>query len=310
MRTNLKKIIKKNFNILAKLYRLFKFSYFGLLGRIDPVKLAKLLYRIAHPGYHMNLSNPINFDEKINWLKFYSDTSTWSKLTDKYSVRTYVKDKGLGFTLNPLYGVYDNANQIDFDKLPNQFVLKSTNGGSGVQVIIVRDKKTLDITKVKKILTSWLNKVSPLYLAEPHYLKIKPRLLAEKYLEDDKKSSSIIDYKFNCFNGVVYSVFLCSDREKDSVKYSVYDLKWKLYPEKVIPEYRTDVSYPKPVSLGKMIEYSKTLSQGFPFVRIDWYEINNEPVFSEMTFTPGGGYQQFYTMEYLNELGAQLNLPK
>lgn len=147
--------------------------------------------------------------------------------------------------------------------------------------------------------------------AEYHYNKIVPRLMVEKLLENKSDSSSLLDYKFNCFDGRVYSIFFCSDREfGKSVCYSVYDLEWNLYPEKMKSRYRTEKVFPRPDSLEKMIEYSKQLSQGIPYVRVDWYEIDGNPIFGEMTFTPAGGFQSFYSMEYLQELGEQLDLSK
>lgn len=135
--------------------------------------------------------------------------------------------------------------------------------------------------------------------------------MIEKYLEDNGNSVSLLDYKFNCFDGKVYSIFFCSDREfGKAVCYSVYDLDWKLYPEKMQPKYRTTKTYSRPSSLDKMIEYSKQLSQGIPYVRVDWYEIDGEPVFGEMTFTPAGGFQSFYSEEYRLELGQQMDMSK
>lgn len=301
---------KTKFPIIVALLRALKFKYYNYIGKNNPIKLASILYNKAHPGYTLDILNPSNFDEKINWLKFNSDTSLWSEYADKYKVRDFVKSRGLYHTLNTIYGIYEKADDIEWDCLPSKFVVKSTNGASGVQIMIVQNKSNINKKKAGKIFNSWLSYTSPLFLAEPHYLKIKPRILIEKYLEDGKNSSSLVDYKFNCFNGKVYSIFFCSDREENSVKYSVYDLNWNLYPQKITPKYRTTKVFSKPKSLQKMIEYSSILSKGFPFVRVDWYEINGEPVFSELTFTPGGGYQQFYTMEYLKELGEKLQLPK
>ena len=259
----------------------------------------------------MDLSHPRDIDEKTSWMKLHADMSLWTRCADKYEVRSYVEECGLGFTLNKIFGVYEHAEEINFNDLPQQFVIKTTNGGGGKNVLIVTDKTTLDIAQTIKILNHWLAEEVGYRYYEPHYINIKPRLIIEKYLKPNFGETSLIDYKFNCFDSKVYSIFMCSDRKfNESVCYSVYDLDWKLYPEKMKEKYRTNKTYERPRSLEKMIAYSKVLSKGIPYVRVDWYEINGEPVFSEMTFTPGGGFQNFYTDDFRLELGQQMRLPQ
>lgn len=259
----------------------------------------------------MNLKNPKDIDEKVNYMKLFADTTLWSICADKWGVREYVKERGLGHTLNEVYGLYDRAEDIDFDNLPTSFVIKTTNGGGGNSVLIVKDKTSLNRDEVIKQLNSWLKIPMGYKYAETHYNRITPKLMVEKLLENNSNSSSLLDYKFNCFDGKVYSIFFCSDREfGKSVCYSVYDLDWNLYPEKMKPKYRIDKVFNRPDSLNKMIEYSKQLSLGIPYVRVDWYEVSGEPVFGEMTFTPAGGFQSFYSDDYILELGEQLDLSK
>ncbi|PXZ43550.1 hypothetical protein DMB45_09380 [Sanguibacteroides justesenii] len=291
------------------LYRKFRDGYYAKIGKKDPEELAAILFKKCH-GYRMDLENPSDIDEKINWLKFNTNTDKWSELTDKYLARQYVENKGLGHTLNTIYGVYEKSEDINFETLPESFVIKLTNGGGGKYVKLVQNKGNLNITYLRKELNEWLKYPFGLISAEPHYLKIKPRILIEKYLNSDlKDENSLVDYKFNCYNGKAYSVFLCSDRIKEKVNYSIYDLNWNLQPEKITAHYRTHKIYPQPVSFDKMLAYSEILAKEFPLIRVDWYEINGEPVFSEMTFTPGAGFQTYYTPEYRQELGAQLVLP-
>lgn len=301
--------IKNQFPGMWKMMHNQRERYYTFLGKHFPEKLIRARYKQAF-NREIDLVNPKTFDEKINWLKLYSDTSLWSKCADKYEVRHYVEGRGLGHVLNEIYGVYDSVEVIDFDKLPDSFVLKATNGGGGKEVLIVKDKRDLDISQTKKLLQGWLIKKVGYSYYEPHYFTIKPRIIAEKYLKPHDGDASLIDYKFNCFDGKAYSVFLCSDRKfNESVHCSVYDLDWNVRPSCITSKYATDIVYPKPHSLEKMIEYSNILSKGIPYVRVDWYEINGEPVLSEMTFTSSAGFHRACSYEYEIELGNQLKLP-
>lgn len=295
--------------MIKKIARGLRDRYYVSVGKKDPVRLAKMLFKKYH-GREMNLVHPVELGEKINWLKFYSDTEKWSELTDKYAVRRYVSDLGLGHTLNELYGVYDRVEDVDFDALPTAFVLKSTNGGDGKNVLIVKDKKVLDIPLVRKQLQKWFAKPFGLASAEPHYLSITPRVIAEKYLQPQAEGDvSLVDYKFYCLDGKVYSVFLCCDRGGEQASYAFYDREWAFLPGKILPEFESKTVYPKPESFDEMIAYSEVLAKGFPVVRVDWYEIGGKPVFGEMTFTPAAGYLFRFTQEYLVEMGGRVTLP-
>lgn len=286
-----------------------RMAVYCLIGRISREKLIGIWYSNM---YHkkIDLEHPQDIDEKVNWMKLHADLSLWTRCADKAEVRGYVQEKGLGHTLNECYGVYDSEKDVDFSAFPDRFVIKTTNGGGGNSVMIADKSKGFDENQARRTLGRWLRtRIGHLYV-EPHYFGIRPRLLAEKFLEPDEGETSLVDIKINCFDGRAYSVFLCSDREPGRhVHYSVYDLDWQIHPEKVLPQYRTDKVYPRPKSFDEMIRYSETLSRGIPYVRVDWYEIEGKPVFSEMTFTPAGGFQGFYTMDYLRELGDQMTLP-
>lgn len=303
-----KTIIKNRCPHIFSFLHKSKMKVYYLIGRISPERLIKIWYKNI---YHkeINLTSPSNIDEKINWMKLHSDLSMWIRCADKLAVRSYVEEKGLGSTLNTLLGIYNHPSDIDFTSLPEQFVLKTTNGGGGNNVLIVTDKSALYEKEVRSRLAKWMHEKISYRYYEPQYRSITPRIIAEKYLAPNEGEISLVDIKINCINGKAYSVFLCSDRKPgEAVHYSVYDLEWNIHPEKVLPEYRTDKIYPKPFSFGKMVEYSEILSEGIPFVRIDWYEVDGLPVFGEMTFTPAGGFQGFYTMEYLQEMGNLLKI--
>lgn len=176
----------------------------------DLKKLASLLYyNISHKK--INWSSPKNLNEKINWLKFNSDTSVWTKLADKYLVRDYVKERGLSSILVELYGVWDDACDIDFNLLPTSFVLK-TNHGCGT-IIVVKNKNSINEDEVRKQLNTWLQLKFGTIYAEPHYNSIKPKIIAEEYLKNDNaNSTSLVDYKVFCLEGKPYSILVCADR--------------------------------------------------------------------------------------------------
>lgn len=295
--------------LLRRKYYLVRNKYIGLH---NPVKLAKLLYR---EKFHkeLDLENPKDLNEKINWLELYSDTSQWSDLADKYKVREYIKQCGLGHMLVKLYGVWDSADKIDFDKLPDSFVLKTNNASA--TVILVKDKKQLDIIKVREQLNKWMKWTDfGIDKAILHYSKIKPCVIAEEYLEESNSeySSSLIDYKFWCFNGKPYNVFLCYDRTKNSLGLTLYDLFWKDQSNYLVANhhYKVGKQIPKPESFDEMVKASYILSNGFPEVRVDFYEINGKPYFGELTFVSAAGMMIYFTKEYLLEMGNKINLKK
>ena len=307
--TNINNYMKTRMPGVQRLAHEARMWFYRMIGRVSPKTLVNIWYNNIY-GRNIDLKQPKTIGEKVNWLKFHGDIKLWARCADKYEVREYVREAGLEHTLNHLYGVYDNADDIDFDSLPRQFVIKTTNGGGGNEVMIVTDRDTIDRKAARTTLNKWLRKkVGELYY-EPQYKLMKPRLIVEKYLEPDAGEYSLVDIKVNCFNGKAYSILLCSDRQLGKgLSRSVYDLNWNIQPEKITDSHKTDKSYPRPASLDRIIEYSERLSQGIPYVRVDWYEIGSEPIFSEMTFTPAGGYPKNYSPEYLLELGNQLELP-
>lgn len=288
--------------------QLFKNKMAYSIGLISPKWLAKIRFKRVF-GKSLNLHNPQDLNEKIQWLKLYSDTSRWPDLADKYKVRTYVQECGCGELLNELYGKWDHADEIDFDKLPDSFVLK-TNHGCGT-VLLVEDKSKLDINKTRKLLNRWLKTKYGVETAENHYLKIQPCIIAEKILKHtDGISSSLIDYKFFCLNGEPYVCLVCYDRVNTHPCLGLYDIKeWKSLDYNIPEKKRGKKHIPRPTSLDQMIRTARLLSKGFPAVRVDLYEIDEKPVFGELTFTSYGGFMDYFTPEYLLELGNQCTLP-
>lgn len=275
------------------------------LGRYFPKVLAGILYKRIF-NKKIDWKNPHNINEKINWLKFNSDTSQWVLLTDKYRVREYVKSCGLGHLLVNLYGKWDNVKDIDWAILPNKFIMK-TNNGSG-DVLICENKALLDIKNCTIHFDKLMHNEFGYNMAEPHYNRIKPCIIAEELLDNKKQqieSSSIIDYKIWSFDGKPAFIWACYNRTPHSVEVGVYDLDWNFYPQysKTTPHYILGEYIPKPKSLEKMLEAAAILSKGFPQVRIDLYEVDEKPYFGEMTFTAAGGFNYFYSDEFLQILG-------
>lgn len=283
-----------------------------IVGHISQEALVCIYYKHT-VGRTLNINNPKNIDEKINWLKFRGDTSKWPILADKYRVRTYIKEKGLDNILVSLYGKWDKAEEINWESLPNQFVMK-TNHGSG-DVFICRNKSEIDTTFLTQFFSSQLKQKYGNLLGEPHYNKIMPCIIAEELLDNKKqsiKSSSLIDYKIWSFDGKPAYIWICYNRTKYSCEVGVYDLNWVFHPEYSISgdHYKLAKSaIPRPISLDKMLYDAAVLSQGFPQVRIDFYEIEGKPYFGEMTFTSSAGCNDFYTQEFLDILGQQCSLP-
>ena len=233
----------------------------------------------------------------------YSDTTLWTKCTDKYAVRDYIKERGLERILVKLYGKWDRAEDIEWDKLPQQFVLK-TNNGSGT-VKLVSDKSKLNIPKTTKLMDTWLNKDSVSATTEFHYKTIKPCIIAEELLDfskDPNKSTSAIDYKIWCFNGKAYYVWACANRNDEATDVALFDREWNYLPEKSIfnEHYRRQkVLVQKPKNLDFMLEVAEKLARPFPVVRVDLYNIDGHVYFGEMTFTSLGGTMDFYTQDCL-----------
>jgi len=243
------------------------------------------------------------------WLAFHTDTKKWTNLADKYIVREYVNRKGLKDILVKLYGVYQYPSEINFDELPQQFVLKTNNGFGSV--ILVNDKKKIDKKKIISLLEKWIIRPFGVISAEPHYRKIKPYIIAEELLinNDESISSSIIDYKFWCFNGKAkYCLTVCNrDIQKNHVDLNLYKLPdWISLHEEITSKYKNNSRVPKPNRLMEMIKYAEILAEDFKVVRVDLYITNSKIYFGELTFTSNGCRMAYFSEKILNEMGSQI----
>jgi hypothetical protein len=259
-------------------------------------------------GYWIDWKNPKMFSEKLQWLKLYDRKPEYTIMVDKYAVKEYVaKIIGEEYII-PTLGVWDRPEDIDWDSLPDKFVLKTTHGGGGSGVVICKDKATFDkidaIKKLKKSSSKCIYKL----LREWPYKNVSRRIIAEQYLEQGE-NNSLNDYKFFCFNGKVKFFKIDFDRFTEH-RANYYSLDGKLleFGEKAYP-IRFDVEIDLPKSFDRMILIAEKLSVGLQFLRVDFYDVNNKIYFGELTFYPSSGIKEFTSIEWDKKLGYMLKLP-
>lgn len=262
-------------------------------------------------GRRMDLKNPQTLPEKIVWMECYTDTSLWTYCEDKYLMRSYVEEHGYGEYLPKLYGVWKNAEDIDFSILPDSFVMKA-NHGCG-DVLVCRDKDTLDFKRVRRDFKRILNIPYGYNNAALHYTKIKPCILAEEVLENTfhDKSTSLIDFKVWCINGEAQSIMVIYDRKGNRHAVDLFDIDWNRLDKyfnwknsSLVFEEKT--RFPsKPDFLGKMLRIAEELAKPFPQVRMDFYVVDSKPIVGEMTFA--AGYTSL-TEEYYKLLAKDIML--
>jgi len=272
-----------------------------LLARFAPVLYARLAYKKA-TGKKLDLKDPVTFNEKLIWMKLFYDDPLMVKCTDKVGMRDYVREKGLEHILPEVYGIYDSPGEISWETLPNRFVLKCNHGCE--YNILCKDKKALDKRDAAKKLRKWLKTDFSLYANEPHYRKIIPKVLCEEFLDDGGEVPN--DYKVYCFKGEPRVIVACSGRQSDLL-FEFYDLEWNPLDIHVQENKQT---IRRPEALDEMIGYARTLSEPFPFVRVDFYDVNSRPVLGEMTFTPSAGMWSFYNNYGQHYMGSFFRLPE
>lgn len=264
-------------------------------------------YYEYYTGKKLNLDDPKDFNAKIQWLKVFYRPMILSRLVDKYEVREYVIQTVGEKYLNELIGVYDKPFQVDFDKLPEKFVLKATHGYHFN--LLVKDKNELNRKRARYLMYKWLSKNQ--YKRgglEWAYKHAKPRLIVEKYLEEIGKED-INDYKFFCFDGVPQLLHVDIDRgTKHSRAY--YDMDWNKLPIKHDSIAFIEGETKKPENFDEMVEVASKLAGKFPYVRVDLYNLNNKIVFGEMTFYPADGRLEFIPEKYNRILGDYLEIPE
>lgn len=294
---------------------LFLLIQFGgaLLGRNFPIAFMRFRYFLR---FHkiLNLKNPKNLNEKILYLSLMTNTSQWTELADKYRVRKYIEECGYEDSLVTLYGMWEDADSINFESLPQSFVLKANHGSGDVKII--KDKSLINrqeiISYFKKIVNTPYGEIE----AGKHYARIKPCIIAEELLTNDDESSkyskSIIDYKCWCFNGVCHYVAVYYNRDRhNNTEVIIYDRNWEAHPEyynEVTAHFRKGDEIPRPENFDKMVQMAEVLSKPFPCVRVDLYNIQGKIYFGEMTFTSSGGMMTNFTDEFLDYAGSLIDV--
>lgn len=283
-------------------------------------KMPATMIQIRHllrMGRFAHLSHPKDLNEKILWLTLHTDTSEWSRLADKYEVRGYVKECGLADHLVRLYGLYNSMSEVDFGALPDAFVLKPTHGSG--DVVVIKDKSKVDLDAIRTKIQNELNEHICTSAAELHYSRIPHRVVAEELLVNDvesmKYSSTLIDYKIWCFNGVAQFIWVCMNRfvrNKDGAEVMTYDRGWNAHPEycRITPDFSLAEPMPKPAGYENMLEVAEKLAAKFPIVRVDLYNLNGKIYFGEMTFTSYGAIMDFYSDQFLQMCGSMITLPE
>lgn len=282
------------------------------LGRNYPETLVRIRYFLRFKKF-LNLKNPKTLNEKIQYLSFRTDTTKWTPLSDKYQVREFIKSKGLEDILIPHFAYYTSVDEIKLNNLPNQFVMKTTHGSG--DVLIVRNKEDYSLEYIKQYFAEFLKSPYGELEGGRHYMRIIPGLTVEALIENDsfskKYSKSLIDYKFWCFNGEPKYCWVCCNRDKSGTDVMLYDINWNALPENSIfgEEYRKGVKMPKPPNYDRMLVICRILSEEFPCVSVDLYNIGGKIYFGEMTFTRLGGLINFFTNEWLLKAGSEVKLP-
>lgn len=288
--------------------RQIRFSYLTKLGIFNGMSdetFLKLKYKNVF-GKKLDLENPKTFNEKLQWLKLYNRKPEYTIMVDKYKVRDYIAQMLGEKYLISLLGVWDDPEDIDFDALPNQFVLKC-NHNSGLGMCLCKDKSKLDITKVKEKLRKGLKQDYYLIGREWPYKDVPRKIIAEKYMED--ASGDLKDYKFYCFDGVMKFVMINSDRNSDKPTRADYfdrdfnwmDFTWGYSHAEIHPQ--------KPEQFEKMVAIAEKLAKGLPHVRVDLYDCNGKIYFGELTFFDGSGFDKIEPSEWDYKLGQMITLP-
>lgn len=270
-----------------------------------PQKIQRIWKRTF--GHRIDWDNPRDLNEKIQWLICFSDTSEWTRLSDKIRVRDYVASKGLKDLLVPLLGVWEKSADIPYDQLPEKFVLKCNHDSGSTHII---DKDT-DRAAVNAALDKALGIKLGYRYGETFYNPIPPRILAEEYL--DAGTTRPVDYKVWCLDGKPYCILTCHGRTSNYLYINVFSTDWEPRTDVCIySDHFRDGGFqaPRPVHLNQMLEAASVLAEGFPEVRVDFYEVGGKLYVGEMTFASASGIMEYFTEEFLQEMGDHVTLPR
>lgn len=290
-----------------KIKRFFAVSIRNIVKAISKKKYIELQYYYI-TKHKLNFKNPIRYTEKLQYLRYYVYPK-WDEVSycaGRNTVRDYVKKMGYEEILIPIYGIFDKFEDIDFSKLPNKFAMKCTHA-SGFNYICF-DKEKIDIKKLKKKFHKWLKTDYGKKTVEPHYSKIKPQIIIEELLTEDNYLP--VEYKIHVFNGVAKNLYVVTGRGKD-IRYTQKYIDWTPFDGSQFNGWKkSDTQLEKPKNYDKMVKLSEELAKKFPFVRMDFYDINGKIYFSEMTFTPAKGTLILDNDEADFEMGKWLDISK
>lgn len=277
----------------------------GFYSWVSDERFLKQLY-FERMHCTLDLENPKSFNEKLQWLKLHDCNPEYTRMVDKCEAKRYVAERIGEEYIIPTLGVWNCFDEIDFDKLPEQFVLKCTHDSGGN--VIVRDKHALDLKQARKKISKTLARNYYWAGREWPYKDVKPRVLAEKYMQNENERD-LTDYKFYCFNGEPRFLYISVGLEDHATaRISFLTCDWQFAPY-ARSDYRGfETLPPKPQNYEKMLEIASVLSAGIPFLRVDLYEINGKVYFSELTFSPCGGFMPFKNPEHDLEIGSMLDI--
>lgn len=299
------KLVKRLINICK--YSERRFDLLVLLGffrRTPDNQFLRKMFK-NRMKEELNLENPKTFNEKLQWLKLYDRRPEYTMMVDKYAVRKHIAETIGEEYLIPLLGVWERAEDIDFDKLPDQFVLKCNHNSGGL--CICTDKSQLDILKVRKGLNKALKQDYYLAGREWPYKNVPRRIIAEKYMVDES-GTELKDYKVFCFNGEPKIIQVDFNRNTSHRK-NLYDIEWNLLNLEFNYPSKRDIIIDRPMCLEDMLKYAKKLSSGIPYLRVDFYSIYDKLYFGELTFFPASGFGRFVPDKWDTMLGEWLQLP-
>lgn len=289
-------------------YRFMILANLGFFNYMPDERFLKKRFKHTF-GKELDLENPKTFNEKLQWLKIHDRNPAYVKLVDKYAVREFIAEQLGEEFLIPLLGVWERPDDIDFSTLPDRFVLKC-NHNSGLGMCICKDKKTLDIKKVKNELRKGLTQNYYLTGREWPYKDVPRKIICEQYMTDTPEATDFTDYKFFCFDGTVDCVMVCLERSSGNTKFYFFDKEWQLKRLNVRGKNApAGFTIPKPQCMDQMFEIAARLSVGLPFVRVDLYQSNGKIYFGEMTFFPDSGFDKNILPETDRYFGDLLKIP-
>lgn len=307
---SIRQSVKRCFPFIVTIYKYFKYGQWGSMDKWPEEALIKadMMYYKQTLGYKFDLNNPVTFTEKIQWYKFFYENPDINRITDKVRFKEYIKEKlGEGYTI-PMYGAWDNVQSLENEwnkkdgALPEQFVLKANLQSDDNGIKFIHDKNRVAFDSIKHEMESWLEiKNTLMNSCDRRFYMSRPMILAEKFMSDG--TERLTDYKFFCFNGKPYCVYL--DFEHSIL---FYDMNWNKLDVKY-GHYQNDGGMKCPKTFCEMKNIAEKLSEGFPFVRVDLYSIDDKVYAGEMTFNPGGGFISYYPVSFNEKLGEMFKLP-